>query len=84
MSATIHFRLLITSCCARYDEAFSKVLELANADMVAWLCGQVDVTILRRQPPLLSQGVLLALIQQLGVDLSRVRTLLVPLQLLLK
>jgi hypothetical protein len=56
---------------ARYEEAFSAALGLQDAGTVAWLCSQADAaTVLSGSTPLLSQMVLLSLIQQLSSDLS--------------
>ncbi len=41
--------------------------------MVAWLCSQVEPgSLLSQKPPVLSQQILLPLIQQLGYDLLKV------------
>lgn len=58
----------------RYDDAFSKALDLGDVSTVAWLCSQVEPqALLGGSPPLLSQHVMLVLLQQLGYDLSEVR-----------
>jgi hypothetical protein len=57
--------------CLRYEEAFNYALSLENVDTVAWLCGQLEPGMLAEEPCPLSQGVLLALLQQLGFDLSK-------------
>ena len=57
----------------RYEEAFGRVLDMADVSRVTWLCKQLDATQLLSQEPLpLSQSVLLSLMQQLGSDLSKV------------
>lgn len=49
------------------------VLELGDDKLVAWLCSKVKPhTVLNSQPPLLSQHILLALLQQLGHNLKEV------------
>ena len=59
--------------CSRYLEAFTLVLELGDDRLVAWLCSQLQPhAILGAHPPLLSQHILLALLQQLGHDLKEV------------
>ncbi|DBB06573.1 hypothetical protein WJX77_011875 [Trebouxia sp. C0004] len=56
----------------KYEEAFHKVLTLEDVGMVAWLCSQVDPgSLLSHRPPMLSQQILLSLIQQLGYDLFK-------------
>lgn len=53
------------------EKAFNKALSLTDVGVVSWLCNQVDPTALfTMSPPPLSQGVLLALVQQLGCDLG--------------
>eukprot|EP00250_Pteridium_aquilinum_P012129 c20526_g1_i1 orf=243-4736(+) len=55
----------------KVEEAFNKALSLADVGVVSWLCNQVDLAALLTTTPLpLSQGVLLALVQQLGCDLG--------------
>lgn len=55
----------------KVEEAFNKALSLADVGVVSWLCNQVDLAGLLTVTPLpLSQGVLLALVQQLGCDLG--------------
>ncbi|KAI5077643.1 hypothetical protein GOP47_0007958 [Adiantum capillus-veneris] len=55
----------------KIEEAFNKSLSLADVGIVSWLCNQVDLETLLTSTPLpLSQGVLLALVQQLGCDLG--------------
>lgn len=55
----------------KIEEAFNKALSLADVGVVSWLCNQVDLeTLLTTTPLPLSQGVLLALVQQLGCDLG--------------
>ncbi|BDA40748.1 probable enhancer of mRNA-decapping protein 4 [Coccomyxa sp. Obi] len=56
----------------KYEEAFGRVLDMADVSRVTWLCQQLDATQLLSQEPLpLSQSVLLSLMQQLGSDLSK-------------
>ena len=60
----------------RYEDAFGRVLDMADVGRVTWLCQQVDPAQLLGQDPLpLSQSVLLSLMQQLGTDLSKVPSL---------
>lgn len=55
----------------KLEEAFNKALSLADVGVVSWLCNQVDLAaIFTTSPTPLSQGVLLALVQQLGCDLG--------------
>lgn len=55
----------------KLEEAFNKALSLTDVGVVSWLCNQVDpTTLFTMSPPPLSQGVLLALVQQLGCDLG--------------
>lgn len=55
----------------KVEEAFNKALSLADVGVVSWLCNQVDLATLLTTTPLpLSQGVVLALVQQLGCDLG--------------
>lgn len=52
------------------------VLELGDDKLVAWLCSNLDPhTVLGSQPALLSQHILLALLQQLGHNLTEVSLL---------
>ena len=47
---------------------------MENVGMVAWLCSQVDCgSLLSQRPPVLSQQILLSLMQQLGCDLLKVQ-----------
>ena len=65
--------LLELNDARRYEEAFNAALDLGDVNFVAWLCGQVEPQeVLASTPPLLSQQVLLVLLQQLGYDLSTV------------
>ena len=55
----------------RYEQAFSMALGLQDVRTVAWLCTLVDAaTVLSGNSPLLSQMVLLSLIQQLSSDMQ--------------
>ncbi|KAF9679306.1 hypothetical protein SADUNF_Sadunf06G0001200 [Salix dunnii] len=56
----------------KYEEAFTVALHRNDVTIVSWLCSQVDLQgILSMSPlPPLSQGVLLALLQQLACDIS--------------
>ncbi|KAE8098914.1 hypothetical protein FH972_016942 [Carpinus fangiana] len=55
----------------KYDEAFTAALQRSDVTIVSWLCSQVDLRgILSAVPLLLSQGVLLSLLQQLACDIS--------------
>ncbi|KAJ8770003.1 hypothetical protein K2173_009086 [Erythroxylum novogranatense] len=55
----------------KYEEAFSIALHRSDLSIVSWLCSQVDLHGLLSMVPLpLSQGVLLALLQQLACDFS--------------
>jgi hypothetical protein len=59
------------AAAGRHEEAFSRALGLQDAGTVAWLCAQSDAAaLLARDPPALSQMVLLSLVQQLASDLS--------------
>lgn len=50
------------------------MLTLEDVGMVAWLCSQVDPgSLLSHRPPVLSQQILLSLIQQLGYNMFKVR-----------
>ena len=54
-----------------YDQAFSLALGLQDIKTLSWLCSIVDAgTVLSGSTPLLSQMVLLSLIQQLSSDLT--------------
>ncbi|XWS18059.1 hypothetical protein CRYUN_Cryun32bG0010100 [Craigia yunnanensis] len=56
----------------KYDEAFTAALHRSDVSIVSWLCSQVDLQgILSMKPCPLSQGVLLALFQQLACDISK-------------
>ncbi|XVE50930.1 hypothetical protein DITRI_Ditri01bG0202700 [Diplodiscus trichospermus] len=56
----------------KYDEAFTIALQRSDLSVVAWLCSQVDLrSILTTAPFPLSQGVLLALLQQLACDINK-------------
>ncbi|KAH9304800.1 hypothetical protein KI387_009204, partial [Taxus chinensis] len=60
---------LVSEC--KFEEAFNKALTMNDVSIVSWLCSQVDPKSLFLMVPLpLSQGVLLALVQQLGHDLE--------------
>ena len=55
----------------KFNEAFSKVLSLQDLNLLSWLCSIVDApSTLAISPPVLSQMVLLSLLQQLSEDLS--------------
>ncbi|XP_042419624.1 enhancer of mRNA-decapping protein 4-like [Zingiber officinale] len=55
----------------KYEEAFTLALQRSDVSIVSWLCMQVDLhAICCTVPPPLSQGVLLALLQQLACDIS--------------
>ncbi|KAL0915442.1 hypothetical protein M5K25_015860 [Dendrobium thyrsiflorum] len=55
----------------KFDEAFTLALQRSDVSIVSWLCSQVDLHGLCSMAPLpLSQGVLLALLQQLSCDIS--------------
>ncbi|XP_039020680.1 enhancer of mRNA-decapping protein 4-like isoform X2 [Hibiscus syriacus] len=55
----------------KYDEAFTAALYRSDVSIVSWLCSQVDLQgILSMKPCPLSQGVLLALFQQLACDIN--------------
>lgn len=51
--------------------AFERVLGSSSVDTLAWLCAQLQPNNVFGAGPLLSQGVILSLIQQLGCDLQR-------------
>ncbi|XVF26255.1 hypothetical protein REPUB_Repub13aG0283200 [Reevesia pubescens] len=56
----------------KYDEAFTAALHRSDVSIVSWLCSQVDLQgILSMKSCPLSQGVLLALFQQLACDISK-------------
>lgn len=56
----------------KYEEAFTGALHRSDVSIVSWLCSQVDLPgILSTVPLPLSQGVLLALLQQLACDISK-------------
>ncbi|XP_051133528.1 enhancer of mRNA-decapping protein 4-like isoform X2 [Andrographis paniculata] len=55
----------------KYEEAFTIALQRSDVAIVSWLCSQVDIPgILTTDPVVLSQGVLLSLLQQLACDIS--------------
>ncbi|KAG9448788.1 hypothetical protein H6P81_008753 [Aristolochia fimbriata] len=55
----------------KYGEAFTEALQRSDVSIVSWLCSQVDLQVILTMVPLpLSQGVLLALLQQLSCDLG--------------
>ncbi|XP_015900750.3 enhancer of mRNA-decapping protein 4 [Ziziphus jujuba] len=55
----------------KFEEAFTAALHRSDVSIVSWLCSQVDLQrILSLVPLPLSQGVLLALLQQLACDIS--------------
>ncbi|KAK8962249.1 Enhancer of mRNA-decapping protein 4 [Platanthera guangdongensis] len=55
----------------KFDEAFTLALQRSDVSIVSWLCSQVDLHgLCSTAPPPLSQGVLLALLQQLSCDIS--------------
>ncbi|CAN1178434.1 Varicose-related protein [Linum perenne] len=54
----------------KYEDAFTKALHRSDVSIVSWLCSQVDLKgILSMSPLPLSQGVVLALLQQLACDM---------------
>ncbi|KAF6142276.1 hypothetical protein GIB67_039983 [Kingdonia uniflora] len=55
----------------KFEEAFTSALYRNEVSIVSWLCSQVDLpSILLMVPPPMSQGVLLALLQQLAYDIG--------------
>ncbi|XP_062220161.1 enhancer of mRNA-decapping protein 4-like [Phragmites australis] len=55
----------------KFDEAFTMALQRGDVSIVSWLCSQVDLRALCAMVPVpLNQGVLLALLQQLAVDIN--------------
>ncbi|KAJ4816604.1 Enhancer of mRNA-decapping protein 4 [Rhynchospora pubera] len=55
----------------KFEEAFNMALQLTDVSIVSWLCSQVDLHALCTLVPVpLSQGVLLALLQQLACDIA--------------
>ncbi|KAL5207669.1 hypothetical protein ABZP36_032104 [Zizania latifolia] len=55
----------------KFDEAFTMALQRSDLSIVSWLCSQVDLRALCSMAPVpLNQGVLLALLQQLAVDIA--------------
>ncbi|XP_044953992.1 enhancer of mRNA-decapping protein 4-like isoform X2 [Hordeum vulgare subsp. vulgare] len=55
----------------KFDEAFTVALQRSDVSIVSWLCSQVDLRGLCTMAPVpLNQGVLLALLQQLAVDIG--------------
>ena len=76
-----HFDVVMLMLCCRYEEAFLDVLDREDVSMVAWLCSQVDPgSLLSQKPPVLSQQILLPMLQQLGYDLLKVNTPLSSMQ----
>ncbi|RZC45989.1 hypothetical protein C5167_038938 [Papaver somniferum] len=56
----------------KFEEAFTGALQRSDVSIVSWLCSQVDLHgILSMNPLPLSQGVLLALLQQLACDITK-------------
>lgn len=56
----------------KFEEAFTGALHRSDVSIVSWLCSQVDLQgILSLAPIPLSQGVLLALLQQLACDINK-------------
>ncbi|KAA8519249.1 hypothetical protein F0562_013505 [Nyssa sinensis] len=56
----------------KYEEAFTGALQRSDVSIVSWLCSQVDLqAVLSLVPVPLSQGVLLALVQQLACDMGK-------------
>ncbi|XP_048236001.1 enhancer of mRNA-decapping protein 4 isoform X2 [Ricinus communis] len=56
----------------KFEEAFTAALQRSDVSIVSWLCGQVNLQgILSMVPLPLSQGVLLALMQQLACDINK-------------
>ncbi|OVA19716.1 WD40 repeat [Macleaya cordata] len=56
----------------KFEEAFTGALQRSDVSIVSWLCSQVDLQgILAMVPLPLSQGVLLALLQQLACDINK-------------
>jgi len=62
----------------RYEEAFTRALSMADVQLVTWLCCQLDPAILSQEPAVVSQNVLLSLLQQLGCDLDRAPVQVLP------
>ncbi|XP_062088020.1 enhancer of mRNA-decapping protein 4-like [Humulus lupulus] len=55
----------------KFEEAFTGALHRSDVSIVSWLCSQVDLPGIMSLVPLpLSQGVVLALLQQLACDIS--------------
>ncbi|KAH7689099.1 enhancer of mRNA-decapping protein 4 [Dioscorea alata] len=54
----------------KYEEAFTFALQRSDVTIVSWLCSQVDIRAICSMVPPLSQGVLLALLQQLTYDVA--------------
>mmetsp|Transcript_1943 Transcript_1943/g.3102 ORF Transcript_1943/g.3102 Transcript_1943/m.3102 type:complete len:379 (-) Transcript_1943:103-1239(-) len=55
----------------KYEEAFSKVLHLENLKWVTWICQCVDSRhVFSKRPPVLTSPVVLALVHQLGFDMT--------------
>ncbi|KAF3451917.1 hypothetical protein FNV43_RR08013 [Rhamnella rubrinervis] len=56
----------------KFEEAFTGALHRSDVSLVSWLCSQVDLQRIVSLVPLpLSQGVLLALLQQLACDINK-------------
>ena len=53
----------------KYDEALMKALGAQDLELVTWLCGKVEPSIMHDSEPL-SQTVLVCLLQQLGAELQ--------------
>jgi len=53
-----------------HDEAFRVVLSESNVELVAQLCGRLDIAIFNSRPPVITQPTLCSLVQQLGFDLE--------------
>ena len=53
-----------------YNLAFELALSTSDLQLVTYLCHQVDPDVFDKSPSLLSQPVLLSLIQQLSVNLE--------------
>lgn len=54
-----------------YEEVFGRALGMQDVGLVSWLCAQTSVPDLSsREPPVLSQMVLLSLVQQLAAGLT--------------
>jgi enhancer of mRNA-decapping protein 4 len=56
----------------KLEEAFHIALSVGDVDVVAWLCNQIDpMVVFQRSPSPLGQGILLSLVQQLGVEIEK-------------